>query len=113
MAMTAIPIGLHPDVVDYESPEFAWFPDLAPGKLQAAHDGNIEQLRQAGFDVDGCARAPARGAVRLQQRRSYEPDRYPALVPGSRRSALNPDQQASHPTPSKRNHARNNGRSSR
>jgi hypothetical protein len=34
--------------------EFARFPGLAPQKLQAAHDGNLEQLRQAGFEADGC-----------------------------------------------------------
>jgi hypothetical protein len=54
MTITAIQIGLHPGVVDYAAPEFARFPGLTPEKLQAAHDGNIEQLRQAGFDVDGC-----------------------------------------------------------
>jgi hypothetical protein len=52
--ISAIQIGLLPEVVDFGSPEFARFPGLTPEKLQAAHDGNIEQLRLAGFDVDGC-----------------------------------------------------------
>jgi hypothetical protein len=47
MTISAIQIGLHPDVVDYGSPEFARFPGLTPEKLQAAHDGNIAQLRRA------------------------------------------------------------------
>jgi hypothetical protein len=54
MTTSAIQIGLHPDVIDFSSPEFARFRGLTPRKLQAAHDGNISQLRQAGFDVDGC-----------------------------------------------------------
>jgi len=54
MTIAAIQIGLHPDVVDYGSPGFARFGGLTPDKLQAAHDGNIAQLRRAGFDVDGC-----------------------------------------------------------
>jgi hypothetical protein len=54
MTISVIQIGLHPAVIDYTSPEFARFPGLTPEKLQAAHDGNIAQLRQAGFDVDGC-----------------------------------------------------------
>jgi hypothetical protein len=54
VTISAIQIGLHPDVVDFGSPEFARFPGLTREKLQAAHDGNIAQLRRAAFDVDGC-----------------------------------------------------------
>jgi hypothetical protein len=54
VTISAIQIGLHPSVVDFGSPEFARFPGSTPEKLQAAHDGNIAQLRAAGFDVDGC-----------------------------------------------------------
>jgi hypothetical protein len=54
VTISAIQIGLPPDVIDFSSPEFARFPGLTPQKLQAAHDGNISLLRQAGFDVDGC-----------------------------------------------------------
>jgi hypothetical protein len=54
MTISAIQIGLHPAVIDYHSPEFARFPGLTPEKLQAAHDGNLAQLRAAGFDADGC-----------------------------------------------------------
>lgn len=54
MTVSAIQIGLHPDVIDYDSPEFARFPGLTPEKLQAAHDQNMEQLRRLGYDVDGC-----------------------------------------------------------
>jgi hypothetical protein len=54
MTISAVQIGLRLDVIDFGSPEFARFPGLTPRKLQAAHDGNISQLRRAGFDVDGC-----------------------------------------------------------
>ena len=54
MTVSVIQIGLRPDVIDYGSPEFAGFPGLTAEKLQVAHDGNIEQLRQLGYDVDGC-----------------------------------------------------------
>jgi hypothetical protein len=82
MTVTAIQIGLHPDVIDYDSPEFARFPGLTPGKLQAAHDGNIEQLRQAGFDVDGCQVDLGETAVDVV-RRAITGKRYDAVLIGA------------------------------
>jgi hypothetical protein len=82
MTIAAIQIGLHPDVVDYGSPEFARFPGLTPEKLQAAHDGNIAQLRQAGFDVDGCQVDLGRTAVEVV-RRAITRKRYDAVLIGA------------------------------
>ena len=82
MTVTAIQIGLHPNVVDYESPEFARFPGLTPEKLQAAHDGNIGQLRQAGFDVDGCQVDLGETAVDVV-RRAITRRRYDAVLIGA------------------------------
>jgi hypothetical protein len=54
MPVTAIQIGLDPDVIDYSSPDFAQFPDLSKEKLRAANDDNVAALRAAGYDVDNC-----------------------------------------------------------
>ena len=54
MTVTAIQIGLDPDVIDYSSADFAQFPGLCKAKLQAANDDNVAALRAAGYDVDSC-----------------------------------------------------------
>ena len=54
MTISAIQIGLDPDVIDYSSPEFARFGGLSKEKLRTANDDNIALLRAAGYDVDGC-----------------------------------------------------------
>lgn len=54
MTIKVIQIGLDPDRIDYESPDFAIFPGLTEERLRAANDDNIAQLREAGFEVDGC-----------------------------------------------------------
>ena len=54
MAVTAIQIGLDPDVIDYSSPDFAQFPGLSREKLRAANNDNVVALRAAGYDVDNC-----------------------------------------------------------
>ena len=54
MTITAIQIGLDPDVIDYSSPDFARFAELTKEKLRQANDDNIARLRAAGYDVDGC-----------------------------------------------------------
>jgi hypothetical protein len=82
MTIAAIQIGLHPDVVDYGSPEFARFGGLTPDKLQAAHDGNIAQLRRAGFDVDGCQVDLGETAVETV-RRAITAKRYDAVLIGA------------------------------
>jgi hypothetical protein len=54
MTVTAIQIGLDPDVIDYSAPDFAHFPGLSKEKLRAANDDNVAALRGAGYDVDNC-----------------------------------------------------------
>ena len=54
MTVTAIQIGLDPDVIDYSSPDFAQFPGLSKKKLRAANDDNVAALRAAGYHVDNC-----------------------------------------------------------
>jgi hypothetical protein len=54
MTVTAIQIGLDPDVIDYSSPDFAQFPGLSKEKLRAANDDNVAALRTAGYQVDNC-----------------------------------------------------------
>jgi hypothetical protein len=54
MTVTAIQIGLDPDVIDYSSPDFAQFPGLSKERLRAANDDNVAALRAAGYHVDNC-----------------------------------------------------------
>lgn len=54
MTVTAIQIGLDPDVIDYSSPDFAQFPGLCKEKLRVANDDNVAALRAAGYRVDNC-----------------------------------------------------------
>jgi len=54
MTVTAIQIGLDPDVIDYSSADFAQFPGLSKEKLRAANDENVASLRAAGYHVDNC-----------------------------------------------------------
>ncbi|AKS31457.1 hypothetical protein [Mycolicibacterium goodii] len=52
--VTAIQIGLDPEVIDYSSPDFAQFEGLSRQRLRAANDDNVAGLRAAGYDVDNC-----------------------------------------------------------
>ncbi|BCI52278.1 hypothetical protein NIIDNTM18_15560 [Mycolicibacterium litorale] len=54
MTITAIQIGLDPDVIDYSSPDFAGFANLSKDTLRAANDQNVARLRAAGYHVDNC-----------------------------------------------------------
>ena len=54
MTVTAIQIGLDPDVIDCSSPDFAQFPGLSTEKLRAANNDNVAALHAAGYDVDNC-----------------------------------------------------------
>jgi hypothetical protein len=54
MTVTAIQIGLDPDVIDYSSSDFAQFPGLSKEQLRAANDDNVAALRAAGYHVDNC-----------------------------------------------------------
>lgn len=52
--VTAIQIGLDPDVINYSCPDFAQFSGLSRATLRAANDDNVAGLRAAGYDVDNC-----------------------------------------------------------
>jgi hypothetical protein len=54
MTVTAIQIGLEPDVIDCSSSDFAQFPGLSKEKLRIANDENVAALRAAGYHVDNC-----------------------------------------------------------
>jgi hypothetical protein len=54
MTVTAIQIGLDPDVIDCSSPDFAQFRGLSREKLRAANDENVAALRAAGYHVVNC-----------------------------------------------------------
>lgn len=54
MTVTAIQIGLDPEVIDYSSPDFAQFANLSRETLRAANDRNVDELRAAGYHVDNC-----------------------------------------------------------
>lgn len=54
MTVTAIQIGLHPDVIDTESPDFARFKGLTRQTLAKANSDNVAGLQAAGYDVDNC-----------------------------------------------------------
>ena len=54
MTVSAIQIGLDPDVIDYSSPDFAPFTGLSAETLRKANDDNVAALRRAGYHVDNC-----------------------------------------------------------
>jgi hypothetical protein len=76
MPVTAIQIGLDPDVIDYSAPDFAQFPGLSKEKLRTANDDNVAALRAAGYDVDNClvdfGDAGARKARQWLQAKHYD-----------------------------------------
>lgn len=54
MPVTAIQIGLHPDVIDVGSPDYAQFRGLTKETLAKANSDNVAGLQAAGYDVDNC-----------------------------------------------------------
>ncbi|OBF19149.1 hypothetical protein A5725_18585 [Mycobacterium kubicae] len=54
MTVTAIQIGLDPEVIDYTAVDFAQFAGLSKETLRAANDDNVAALRAAGYRVDNC-----------------------------------------------------------
>jgi hypothetical protein len=54
MTVTAIQIGLDPDIIDYQSPDFARFDGLTKQNLRHANDDNVNRLRALGYQVDNC-----------------------------------------------------------
>ena len=63
MTVTAIQIGLHPDVVDFESADFSQFKGLSKEGLTKANSDNIAGLRAAGYEVDNCLIATGAAGV--------------------------------------------------
>ena len=82
MTVTAIQIGLDPDVIDYSSADFAQFAGLSKEKLRTANEENLAGLRAAGYDVDNCLIdvGPA-GAAMAQQWLAVK--RYDAVLIGA------------------------------
>jgi len=82
MTVTAIQIGLDPDVIDYSSPDFAQFPGLSREKLRAANDDNVAALRAAGYHVDNCL--IDFGEAGAEKARNWlETNRYDAVLIGA------------------------------
>ena len=82
MTITAIQIGLDPDVIDCSSPDFAQFPVLSTEKLRAANDENVAALRAAGYLVDNCL--IDFGEVGAQKARQWlEAGQYDAVLIGA------------------------------
>ncbi|WIM87738.1 hypothetical protein PT015_23390 [Candidatus Mycobacterium wuenschmannii] len=82
MTVTAIQIGLDPDVIDYSSADFAQFPGLSKEKLRTANDENLAGLRAAGYDVDNCLIDFGAAGVD-KARKSLAAKRYDAVLIGA------------------------------
>ncbi len=82
MTVTAIQIGLDPDVIDYSSPDFAQFPGLSKERLRAANEENVAGLRAAGYRVDNCL-IDFGDAGADKARRWLEAKRYDAVLIGA------------------------------
>jgi hypothetical protein len=82
MTVTAIQIGLHPDVIDVESPDFAQFSGLNRETLATANSDNVACLRAAGYEVDNCL--IDFGAAGVEKARSWLANkRYDAVLIGA------------------------------
>lgn len=82
MTITAIQIGLDPDVIDVSSPDFAQFRGLTREKLRAANDENVAGLRAAGYRVDNCL-IPFGEAGAAKARQWLSAGRYDAVLIGA------------------------------
>ena len=82
MTITAIQIGLDPDVIDVNSPDFAQFAGLTREKLRTANDENVAGLRAAGYVVDNCL-VPFGDDGVAAARRWLEAHRYDAVLIGA------------------------------
>ena len=80
--VTAIQIGLDPDLIDYASPDFAQFPGLTSTGLRAANDQNLAGLRSAGYEVDNCL-IPAGQSGADQSRAALAARPYDAVLIGA------------------------------
>jgi len=85
MTVTAIQIGLDPEVIDYSSPDFAQFAGISKEQLRTANQDNVAALRAAGYHVDNCLiDFGDPGADKA--RRWLEANRYDAVLIGGRRA---------------------------
>lgn len=82
MTVTAIQIGLDPEVIDYSSPDFAQFRGLSKAVLRAANDENIDALRAAGYQVDNCLIEFGEAGV-AKARQWLDTKRYDAVLIGA------------------------------
>lgn len=82
MTISAIQIGLDPDLIDFDSPDFAQFPGLTAERLRAAHEANLAGLRERGVDADGCLVDSGATAVRVVGERIAE-KKYDAILIGA------------------------------
>lgn len=82
MTVSAIQIGLDPDVIDVTSPDFAQFPGLSRDRLRAANDENVAGLRDAGYHVDNCL-IPFGDAGAAKARQWLEAGTYDAVLIGA------------------------------
>jgi hypothetical protein len=82
MTVTAIQIGLDPDVIDYSSPDFSQFPGLSQAKLRTANNDNVTALRAAGYEVDNCLIAFGEAGVD-KARKWLNAKRYDAVLIGA------------------------------
>jgi hypothetical protein len=81
MTVTVIQIGIHPDAIDYSSPEFARFPGLTKEKLEKASRGNVAGLTAAGYLVDHCQIDLGEAGLAVARAR-LESGRYDAVLIG-------------------------------
>ena len=82
MVVTAIQIGLDPDVIDFAAPDFAQFPGLTRERLWAANEANVAGLRAAGYRVDNCL-IPFGEAGASKARQWLEAGSYDAVLIGA------------------------------
>jgi hypothetical protein len=82
MTVTAIQIGLDPDVVDYDAPAFAQFRGLSRDTLRKANDDNVAGLRAGGYTVDNCL-IPTGTAGAAKAARCLHDKRYDAVLIGA------------------------------
>lgn len=82
MTVSAIQIGLDPDVIDVTSPDFAQFTGLTREKLRAANDQNVAGLRAAGYHVENCL-IPFGEAGATKARQALEAGSYDAVLIGA------------------------------
>lgn len=82
MTVSAIQIGLDPDVIDVTSPDFAQFAGLTRETLRAANDQNVAGLRAAGYHVENCL-IPFGEAGAAKARQALEAGSYDAVLIGA------------------------------